>query len=235
MIRLYNLAVGKSGKPAMRPLPLEYASIEAMLASFQAVSLDAQQAMGGDMQALPENVFYSVAHVEVGKERSFISQDILALDIDKVTEAEAERVLQVTASCLGVPSLEACAGVFSGHGVHLLLPLKKIATDVSWFSKYREHFKYLCQEVNQALKTAGLNGEADPTSFGRGKVFRLPGTVNKKPGKDPVECVLLRPVTARWGEFRFDFDEFAETTKFSGPDNSKHDYISDHVLKQFPK
>lgn len=220
----------------MRPLPLEYACIEDVFSSLQAVSVDAQAALDGDLRAMPSNVFYSVAEVEPGTERTFIKQHIFALDIDGVPQDQALQVLEAAASTLGVQSLEHVIGVFSGHGVHLLLPLKTPAETQAWFTEYREHFKFLCHQVNMALEAKRLNGIADPTSFGRGKVFRLPGTLNAKPGKAVVECVILRPLTPSWGAFKFDFDDFAEGAKFSGANTKdKRDYISDVVLKQFPK
>lgn len=136
------------------------------------------------------NMFYTLSSCEEKKGRVFIEQDILPIDIDGIAKGEEQNVVDCVLQELGL-DFTRVGVVFSGNGVHILLQLEKF-TDVSFFKTHKVYYKALCGRINQALFDAGIMGKADTTAFSRGRIFRLPNTLNRKPNKPETRCELIQ-------------------------------------------
>lgn len=136
------------------------------------------------------NMFYTVSSCEEKKGRKFIEQTILPIDIDGIVPDTEAQVVDVTLKELGL--LRKDVGiVHSGNGVHILIGLATPITDVNFFKTNRVYYRALCGRINQALYTAGVAGNADPSVFSGARLLRLPFTKNKKQGKPDRDCLLV--------------------------------------------
>lgn len=130
--------------------------------------------------------------------RQFISQDVLAFDVDGIefVEGAAEQYLSAFCDALSVPET-AVAQVFTGNGMHFYIWLAQAITEASYFETHRPHYKALCVKLDAELRKRGLSGALDPSIFEARRLLRLPGTENRKPGKATRQATLLRRFNAK--------------------------------------
>lgn len=135
------------------------------------------------------NLFYTVANCDDTK-RGFKSQDVIAFDIDGVPEEQRPRAATAAMAALGLAP-EKTALVSSGGGLHLIVQLATPVTSKDFFKEHKADYGHACDKVNAALKAAGCEGQTDTTIFEPRRILRLPGTLNRKPGKPERQCRLL--------------------------------------------
>jgi len=176
-----------------------------------------------------ENLFYTVANCLEEKGRKFSHQSVLPFDIDgmpeDLTDEEKDAYIKVICSALKVHSSNVGI-VWSGHGLHFLIGLAKPITHLGYFEETRKYYKALVGHINQTLFDSGLQGSADPTAWGPGKLMRLPNTLNIKEGKKAVECYLINS-----NIMLLDYD-FCKISTL--PIVEDHDQIREETFSNYP-
>ena len=171
------------------------------------------------------NMFYTVASCTENK-REFSSQSVIMFDLDGINTDNLDAYISAVCTCLGLHSHHTGI-VFSGNGLHFAVGLTQPITEAIYFDKNRRHYKALCEKINGALAAAAIPGKADPAVFDPRRIMRLPGTENRKEGKQIRVCSVLQgAVIPR------DFD----LAKLSGlPDVTAADHINPQAWKKYPK
>jgi P4 family phage/plasmid primase-like protien len=156
------------------------------------------------LKQLPEeehyNLFYTLGHHAGASQAtkaqrtksSFEFQTVLPFDLDK--GVDVTRPLEysgVIAKFLQAPP-EAMIVVVSGNGVHVLVNLRDPIKSSATFETLRPAYKMCVERLNDQFKALGLPGEADPSVWDPARVLRLPGSMNKKPDKEPKLCTLIQ-------------------------------------------
>jgi putative DNA primase/helicase len=136
------------------------------------------------------NLFYTAASCEEVEGRKFVSQNIIPFDVDHIDVSRAQEYIAPICKALGVPE-DAIACVMSGHGVQLIVATETSFFDAAYFDSARPHYREACNAINEALTGAGLTGLVDDSVWTPARLLRLPGTMNHKPNKEPVEAKLL--------------------------------------------
>lgn len=128
----------------------------------------------------------------------WVRQEVLAWDLDGITEADRARVVDyqdVVAGVLGIAP-EDMSLVASGHGFHMLVWLRTPITDPTFFKKQRIFYRAILDRIDAELGKRGLSGAGDPAIFDFNRVLRLPGTENRK--REPFQlCRLIQHSKAR--------------------------------------
>lgn len=127
--------------------------------------------------------------------RQFKSQTLVPIDIDDIEEETLDAHIAIISETLGIPQ-DQFIQVSSGHGLHLLFEVDKEISSPEELSDLKPSYKQLCNQVQAALKGAGLSGKLDPAVFRVSGTLRLPGTINRCPkGKniqyEDTNCTLL--------------------------------------------
>jgi putative DNA primase/helicase len=140
------------------------------------------------------NLFYTLAHCRAGEKRAFESLDVMFFDIDGIDVSRVDEYATVVCSTLQVPK-EHCGIVCSGNGLHIIVGLKYPIVDPKFFQTHRFRYKAVLEILRQALVKAELplnkENSMDPSVFDHRRFFRIPGTVNRKPGKPDTVARLL--------------------------------------------
>lgn len=142
------------------------------------------------------NVFYTVANQDVTSPdlRTFMSQSVIPIDIDKVAEKDRAKVVACVIKTLEL-EYSKTAIVFSGHGVHLFVDTGIEWTSPTYFEETRGNFKNMISTIAKALADEGLTGDPDPAVWDKARIMRMPFTINRKANKGlpDVECTLMQP------------------------------------------
>lgn len=171
------------------------------------------------------NLFFTVANC-TKKKREFESQNVICFDLDKIDNTQHEKYIEIFCKTLGVKQ-EETGIVFSGNGLHFYIGLQVPIVDKKYFTTGRVHYGALLAAIDRALKEAGLPGESDPAVWDARRIMRLPGTWNKKPGKEDKRSSVIQ---ANITPTLFDI------TVASGiPVLRPEDAIPKGVLKKYPK
>ncbi len=125
------------------------------------------------------NLFYTAFH-STESFRTFKSIDIVYVDIDHIDYARINEYLTAFFSLFDLDR-EKTVVIATGNGLHFIILMKKTYTDKEYFNQYRVHNKVMCENIQAALKQAGLPGDVDPI-FDAARIIRLPLTQNKKMG-----------------------------------------------------
>lgn len=168
------------------------------------------------------NLFYTVAHCGEGK-REFAEQHVLVFDLDGIDVTRKDLYHDHVKAALGVKE---CVTIFSGNGLHYIIGVAPI-TDKKFFRANKGHYKACLDKISAALTRAELPATLDSTVFDARRIMRLPGTMNRKPGKQEVMAKILdgRLVVT-------DFD----LRKASGiPDVKPDEQVDEKFLKRYPK
>jgi putative DNA primase/helicase len=171
------------------------------------------------------NMFYTLSSVEEKKGRVFVEQDILPIDIDGIKHGEEQAIVDCVLQELDLPA-DKVGVVFSGNGVHILIQLQSSFTSVDYFKTNKVYYKALCGRINLALFNSGLAGSSDTTAFSRARIFRLPGTLNRKPNKKETRCIL---VNGNIEPLNVDLISLADL-----PTVSEGDHVHPNAFKRFP-
>jgi hypothetical protein len=183
------------------------------------------------LEQIPEkdrfNLFYTVARC-TDQKRIFAALDVIAFDIDEVPEEARRTAALATVGALGLDPGKT-AWVSSGGGVHVIVQLAEPITDREFFKAHKADYGHACERIASALKTAGVPFKAvDPTIFEPRRILRLPGTENRKPGREPRACVLMQPNMLPQA---FDLRRFSPT---GGP-VKKEDAVPPRALARYGK
>ena len=167
------------------------------------------------LDACPEaerfDLFYTVAHhtgaFEASQEDSpvkspqrthatFVYQTILAWDLDGSDTGRALEYTAVVAKVLRTSS-ESVITIVSGNGIHCIVNLKTWIRTQNYFTENREAYREICRTITAECLKLGLpldptSKQCDPSIFEPARVLRMPGTVNKKPGRADSQCRLLQ-------------------------------------------
>ena len=154
------------------------------------------------------------------KARTFGYQEMLVFDIDEIEaddlENRKQEYIQVVCQELGIKP-EKTATVFSGHGLHFIVKVKR-------FDKITESLKKqystLCNELTVALFNNGLTGKVDPVRLMNAATLRFPNTENRKDPSSPVMSYILQGNIEEQVVNRIIFDE-SEASK----QEVKHDSV----------
>jgi putative DNA primase/helicase len=171
------------------------------------------------------NCFYTLANC-TSKKREFQSLSVLYFDFDEIDNTRHEEYITVICKTLGIKR-EETGIVASGNGLHFIIGLTTPIVDKKFFDQSREHYKAVLHSLKQALTLAGLPVKVDPSVYDARRFFRLPGTVNRKPGKKEVVAKLYN---SKIVNIPFDI------TLASGiPQVRREDQVDPSYFKKFPK
>lgn len=170
------------------------------------------------------NLFYTVAFCAEGK-REFREQTVMVFDVDKLDQSKKKQYIPIVLSCLGVRE-EDTAIVDSGNGLHFIIALTAPIVDPTFFESNRRHYNAVCEKIKAALTKENLPGEPDPAVFDPRRIMRLPGTENRKEGKDTKQCTLIR---GQLREIEFNLAQLSGL-----PTVQAADQITAQQLKKYP-
>lgn len=147
------------------------------------------------IEKIPEadrwNIYFTAANCGDGK-REFFSQTVIMFDIDKIDTTKVEDIINITLAVLGVNRHE--TGIlFSGHGLHFAIGLKKPIRNKDFFPKHRIHYKAICQKILLALQNANIQAGVDTTVWDARRLMRMPLTINRKPNLPEVKTYVIQP------------------------------------------
>jgi len=188
------------------------------------------------LSAIPErdrhNLYFTVAECfeTTGrklKEQWAVPFDIDGLDIQEGKEHEAASLAARTAIESLALVYDHTAVTFTGNGVQFFVLLHKPIVSEEYFEQTREHYKSLCRKIQAALNERGIKGTVDSSVWSKGRLMRLPDTMNIKPGKpNRMAAVLQATMQAQ------DFD----VAIASGLAEIKvEEQLNEAVLKNYPK
>jgi P4 family phage/plasmid primase-like protien len=135
------------------------------------------------------NLFYTLANCGTGK-RQFVSQSVLAWDLDGIDRERLNEYLIVVLDVLKLQTTDVAA-VASGNGLHVIVELQRVIDSKDFFKTNRPHYGAVCTQINAALAAAGLPGKTDVMIFDARRILRLPNTINRKAGKPETQSRLL--------------------------------------------
>lgn len=157
------------------------------------------------VKKLPEterfNCHYTLGNAQGGKTRgkgNFLGQCLVPFDVDGIDfgetkESAREVVKQFCDLFFATSGFDRAKSVvvFSGHGLHFIIQTEPWA-DKEYFTKHKKAYDLLCSTLEETFRGAGLNfKEIDRAVFLPNRMLRLPGTINKKPGKPDRLCKIL--------------------------------------------
>lgn len=137
------------------------------------------------------NLYYTSHTCDTPKRKWKSPQEVLPFDIDGIDVENVEAYIPLILEATGLKR-EETGIVFSGNGLQFVVGLLSPITEESFFEKNREHYKAVCQRIDQFLTGAGLPGKSDPSVFSTARLLRLPGTENRKAGKTSRQARLIQ-------------------------------------------
>jgi len=183
------------------------------------------------LESIPEkehfNLFYTAADCFEERGRKLKEQWIIPFDIDKVDLTRIEQTYECVLKVLEVTKDQVVI-LCSGNGLQIIVPISEPITDEKYFSDNKGHYKAIADKINVSLKMNQLPGVADPTVFSKGRILRLPGTVNIKAGKEDRKSYLITKKMDK--SIGFDIRKLSKL-----PDLAPSDHISQLVFSKWPK
>lgn len=197
---------------------------------FDSVKLDALLANVPESERY--NLYFTVAECYEESGRKLREQWAIPFDIDGLVLPEggeleaALKAAQAGADALRVP-LEEMGVVFTGNGVQFFILLDAPILDDEYFDRAREQYGVLAKRIQGLLIERGIEGNVDTSVWSRGRLMRLPHTMNRKPGKpERMSRILNGTLVAR----AFDLEKESGVTLAPTGDT-----MPDVVLKNYPK
>jgi P4 family phage/plasmid primase-like protien len=140
------------------------------------------------------NLFYTNNHCESFYEakspRKFMHTELLSFDVDHITDTKKwMEYRDLIADFLKVDA-NLCTVTSSGNGLHFLFKLG-FKIEAKDFKKYQIYYKAILNQITAKTKEAKLPGDFDMI-FDTGRIMRLPGTENRKPGKPFTQAKVLQ-------------------------------------------
>lgn len=171
------------------------------------------------------NLFVST-HPCTAKKRDWNApQNVILIDVDEIDTSKASVYVDKICKLLGLDASKTQA-LISGNGLHLPIELKTPITEREFFEKNRPFFKAICTSIESMLTSEGLKFKCvDPAVFKPTTMIRMPGTENRKAGRESKQVILLNRESAP--------QEF-DLKKLSGlPDVPENDQVSENERKFF--
>ena len=197
---------------------------------FDSVKLDALLANVPESERY--NLYFTVAECYEESGRKLREQWAIPFDIDGLVLPEggeleaALKAAQAGADALRVPLTE-MGVVFTGNGVQFFILLDAPILDEEYFDRAREQYGVLAKRIQGLLMERGIEGNVDTSVWSRGRLMRLPHTLNRKPGKpERMSRILNGTLVAR----SFDLEKESGVTLAPAGDT-----MPDVVLKNYPK
>lgn len=179
------------------------------------------------------NLYFTVASCFEERGRKLQEQWVIPFDVDDIeirseetATQDARRVVDAAALALGVPPTE-IASVFTGNGVQFFVRMDRPILSEEFFEVNRPHYGAICQRIQMALMEKGLKGKVDPSVFSKGRLMRLPETLNRKPGKPERKARILNATLVPRS---FELNEVSGLKEFQSPE-----HVPDEALKNYPK
>ena len=154
------------------------------------------QSVGDLFRALPKlvqdafpradqwNLFYTACKtkfVDQWGKRTFVSQNIIPFDFDHIDLGRTSEYIDVFCWATGL-SRDVLAAIATGNGVHIIVELTDDFNQ-DYFTTHRGVYVALCHKIEEACKLKKLPIKVDTVVFSASRLLRLPGTINRKPGK----------------------------------------------------
>lgn len=141
------------------------------------------------------NIYYTLGDCNLSYHRDWSGQEVLPFDIDGIVDDDGkfdeQAYLDAIFPVLGVDPKK-CAIVASGNGLQIVILLQGYFSDKIFFTKQRKAYENICNDIAAALTAAGLKfKEVDASSFAYNRLFRFPGTENRKEDKKPRMARLI--------------------------------------------
>ena len=178
------------------------------------------------------NLYFTQADCFEERGRKLKEQWVIPFDIDNLELSPgeeliiAEKAARAACHALGVP-YEAVSVCFSGNGVQLFIHTDKPITDEDYFDQTRECYSVLAKKVQDYLINQGFICKIDSTVWSKGRLMRLPNTLNKKPKRPTRMAQVINP-----GGITISYD----VEEKSGVQALRvHEHIDMGVLKTYPK
>lgn len=218
MIRLYKAREYKGGTPMVQLKERNISSITALFANIDGIVAKIDESERW-------NIHYSIAHVEEGNARKFISQDVIPFDIDGIDTDRVSEYISIVTTVLGVNSTE-IGIVMSGNGLHFLILMNKSFNTLSYFKENKLNYKKICSIIGDLLKEMELPfKDVDTNVFRPAATLRLPMTKNIKKGKPDKDCI---PINKTLKPIQFDLSLLA------GQLSGYSEGLQDNELKSYP-
>lgn len=136
------------------------------------------------------NCFYTLANC-TAKKREFQSLSVMFFDIDGIDVEQLDAYIDIVCNTLKIKK-EETGIVFSGNGLHFIIGLAVPIVDKNFYKENKPHYKAILNKLKLAIEEKNLPlGKVDPSVFDARRFFRLPGTINRKPGKPERVAKLL--------------------------------------------
>lgn len=117
-------------------------------------------------------------HAPLGRKKdTWQSQDIIAIDLDPISESEIPTYINLISERIGV-SKEDFVTVWSGHGLHIYIQVESM--NLAMFEALRPAYRNFTTLLMKELHEAGLAGKCDDI-WDTARTLRLPGTRNIRP------------------------------------------------------
>lgn len=147
------------------------------------------------------NCHYTLGDAPGGKKRgkgTFIRQSLIPYDIDGIEFSDSKQgnkeiLDKFLAAFFEVTGFERekTVTVFSGNGLHFLVLVDQW-DDRDYFKKHFGSYDLSCTKLESRFKELGLVSKGlDRNVFKPNGTLRLPGTLNKKPGKKDRMCQIM--------------------------------------------
>lgn len=171
------------------------------------------------------NLYFTVAHCHLNLERDLESQWMIPIDLDDLegqtaeeVKANAEKAARAACRALGLV-YEHTGVIFSGNGVQLFILMDSPINSDKYFKKASRAYKNMTKVIGIELAKDGIKAKLDTSVWSPGRLMRLPGTLNKKQGKEERLTEVLSPGLE---EIAFNLMNYSDEKE----DNSEKAHIS---------
>ncbi len=179
------------------------------------------------------NMLFTQSYMKTSDRRqeNFHSTEYLSFDIDNPPQDKTSEIIKIFKEFVN----EDCEQIYvwSGHGlqIHIKIPTQK---SIVFFKDNKRRYELLCTEIQNKFDYVELPCKVDKVVFEPARLLRIPGTINAKTEKPPVETKLLEYsnegiVSKTFFEYflslkvidDFDFSKYrANSDNFNSDDNS---------------
>lgn len=170
------------------------------------------------------NVFMTVSHTKIEqKKRQQEFQSALFFDIDKIDTTRKEDYIPAIEKALLLEAKDILI-LCSGNGLHVLIQTSTLHLKAQKdYALLKPLYTLVCGRIDSVLKSMDLPGTADTQAFSPNRMVRMPGTKNRKPGKEEKDVILM---TDGFKELPLDlkFIAMGEVPHVSEEDQAKGDF-----------
>lgn len=170
------------------------------------------------------NLYFTSHPCDTPKRKWQGPQEVIMFDIDSIDLERMNEYIDPVLRALGLPKVGP-AVVYTGNGLQFIIQLTTPIEKDSYFDEYRTHYKACLDKIGIKLKEAGLPWLPDPSVWSTARLFRLPGTENRKAGKQSRQ--------ARFIEHRLSPVAFSLTEASGLPQVAETEQVPRKELKHF--